>query len=106
METREVLDWLNQPGSDIALEEMFNRAWSEKYLPITGEEARYKKMLKRIHEATVPKKKDLINHEKWFKWTRMAASYLLLLLASYFLFEVWSSSEHYKPQEQQVIYER
>jgi len=105
-ETREVLDWLGQPGSENALEEMISSTWIENSLPATGEEALYKKMLERIHEATVSKKKDLNINEKWLKWTRMAASYLLLLLSSYFLFELANSNEHHKPQEQKASYER
>lgn len=36
----------------------------------------------------------------------MAASYLLLLLSSYFLFQLWSTTERPKPQELKAIYER
>ena len=105
-ETREVLNWLEQPGSEDALEEMFNKAWIKSCPAEIGEEALYEKMLKRIHEATVSKKKDLNINKKWLKWTRMAASYLLLLLSSYFLFHLWSNVNLPKPQEQKAIYER
>ena len=105
-ETREVLKGLEQPGSENALGEMFNKAWIKSRRAEIGEEALYEKMLKRIHEATASKKKDLNINKKWLKWTRIAASYLLLLLSSYFLFQLGRDAERPKSQEQTAIYER
>lgn len=85
---------------------MLQKTWTENSPPEPGEETRYEKMLKRIHEATAIKKKGLNINSKWIKWTRIAAGYLLLLLSSYFLFQLWSNTERPKPQEQKAIYEK
>lgn len=85
---------------------MFQKTWIENSPPEPGEEARYEKMLKRIHDATTFKKKDLNIDEKWIKWGRIAASYLLLLFSSYFLFQIWSGDGHPEEQERKAIYEK
>lgn len=99
-------NWLDQSLTKGALEAQFLRTWEKDILPAPGDEARYEKMLKRIHNATTSKKKSLRINEKWIRWAQMAASYLLLLLSSYFLFQLWSNDDSPKELERKVIFER
>ena len=103
-EDEEVSAWLSQPGSDKALEEMFQKTWTNNAPPEPGCEALYDKMLKKIHDATAVKRTRLIPNKQWVRWTGMAAGYLLLLLSAFLLFQMWN--KYTPPVEQATVVER
>jgi ferric-dicitrate binding protein FerR (iron transport regulator) len=91
-ERKEVLDWLEQPGAEKKLEEMMVDQWDNNPIHASQNEARYRKLLEKIHKATIgeekPKKAWKINR-RLVEIGRMAATYLLLLFSAYILYQSW-----------------
>lgn len=92
-EKAEVCEWINQPGSEAALEEILRLNWTKDIPLDAGNKAIYKKMLKRIHQATAATTTLPITNTKWPRWMGMAASFLLLLFSSYLLSQMWKSDK-------------
>lgn len=72
-EKSEVCEWINQPGSQAALEEILRLNWTN-----AGNKTIYIKMLKRIHQVTAATTTLPITDTKWPRWMVMSASILLL----------------------------
>lgn len=105
-EQEEVSHWLNHPFAEEAIRAFFQQTWAKPCSPEPGDEARYEKMLNRIHDATTPKGKRLTLNKKWARWARMAASYLLPLISCYFLFQLWINPDIPKVQEEKAMYKK
>lgn len=86
-EKSEVEEWLDQPEAEKELEEIFFENWINIDNTDSGEEKQYLRMLEKVHRGISVKKKKTRNTEKWLKWTKMAASYLLLLASIYFIYQ-------------------
>lgn len=88
-ENREVMDWMSKDGSEDLFVTMLQRKWdSEK--PNQVDESKERKLLYNIHRAT------LKNHnihrgrqvfELFLKFGKVAATFLLLVFCTYFLFD-------------------
>lgn len=89
-EKAEVLEWLDQPGSDSELEETLRSQWEKKEIDNPQEHVKYRMLLDKIHQATRGEGKSngrLKVTRKLLDMGRVAATYALWLFSAYLLYQ-------------------
>ncbi len=104
-ERREVVSWLNEPGSEEEVFEFFQTRWEKGSFDRIDEE-KAKLILAKIHRATGKGNNGILRNtnlgHKFAKWGRIAASYFLLGFSIYFLREGFLFEKPILPSEAHV----